>query len=231
MRRMTIPTLTSERLILRAFLDKDTDGYAQSCEDEEVMRFLGGPMTRTQTDEMLARMRTHWDTRGFGVFAMEHEGMLSGMCGIITPRWESRFQPCVEILWRLRPELWGRGLVTEAARAALKDGFDKQRFEEVLAFTIPANERSTGMPRNLKYAGAFLPTVNMVTWAPWARICVASRSLALNTDVLYAPDSPRSPTIARIATRSGDAGVPSSLRAAAGSPLAAATTVRAIPAR
>ena len=60
----------------------------------------------------------------------------------------------VEILWRLRPELWGRGLVTEAARAALTDGFATQRFDEVLAFTIPENERSwrvmerLGMTRN-----------------------------------------------------------------------------------
>ena len=134
--------ITTERLLLRTWRDDDAEPLARMHESPEMMRFLGGPMTRTQTDEMLARIRKHWNDRGFGVFALEHESTLAGMCGILVPRWESRFQPCVEILWRLRPDLWGRGLVTEAARAALKDGFETHGFEEVLAFTIPANERS-----------------------------------------------------------------------------------------
>jgi RimJ/RimL family protein N-acetyltransferase len=147
--------ITTERLLLREWRDDDAEPLARMHESPEMMRFLGGPLTRAQTDEMLVRMRTHWATRGFGVFALttravppsadpatEHEGHLVGMCGILVPRWESRFQPCVEILWRLHPDLWGRGLVTEAARAALKDGFETHHFEEVLAFTIPANERS-----------------------------------------------------------------------------------------
>ena len=138
--------ITTARLVLRKWRDDDAEPLARMHESPEMMRFLGGPMTRAATDEMLARMRAHWDTRGFGVFALEHAkergGELAGMCGILVPRWESRFQPCVEVLWRLRPDLWGRGLVTEAARAALEDGFETHRFEEVLAFTIPANERS-----------------------------------------------------------------------------------------
>jgi len=141
--------ITTERLLLRKWRDDDAEPLARMHESPEMMRFLGGPMTRAQTDEMLQRIRAHWDARGFGVFAMEHAASppesgktLAGMCGILVPRWESRFQPCVEILWRLRPDLWGRGLVTEAARAALHHGFETERFEEVLAFTIPANERS-----------------------------------------------------------------------------------------
>ena len=134
--------ITTARLVLRKWRDEDAEPLARMHESPEVMRFLGGPMTRAATDEMLARMRMHWETRGFGVFALEHEGHLAGMCGILVPRWESRFQPCVEILWRLRSDLWGRGLVTEAARAALAHGFANQKFDEVFAFTVPANERS-----------------------------------------------------------------------------------------
>ena len=134
--------ITTPRLLLRKWRDEDAAPLAKMHESEEMMRLLGGPMTREASDAMLARMRTHWDTRGFGVFALQHERELVGICGIMVPRWESRFQPCVEILWRLRPELWGRGLVSEAARAALDHGFANQRFEEVFAFTVPHNERS-----------------------------------------------------------------------------------------
>lgn len=35
---ITIPTLTTERLILRAFRDDDLDAYAETCADPEVMR-------------------------------------------------------------------------------------------------------------------------------------------------------------------------------------------------
>jgi len=146
--------ITTARLVLREWRDDDADPLARLHESAEMMRYLGGPMSRAACDEMLTRLRTHWETRGFGAWAVEHEGRLAGMVGIIVPRWESRFMPCVEILWRLDPALWGRGLVTEAARASLRDGFEEHGFDEVLAFTVPKNERSwrvmerLGMTRN-----------------------------------------------------------------------------------
>jgi len=135
-------TLSTERLLLRRWRPEDADALASLNASPEVGRFLGGPMPRDASDAMLGRMRAHWDARGFGVWALEHGGAFVGLAGIMVPRWESRFSPCVEILWRTLPAFWGRGLVTEAARAALGDGFARHAFPEVLAFTVPANERS-----------------------------------------------------------------------------------------
>ena len=36
-----IPTLTTDRLILRPFREEDLDAYAEICADAEVMRYLG----------------------------------------------------------------------------------------------------------------------------------------------------------------------------------------------
>jgi len=141
---MTERTLRTARLAMRTWRDEDAARLAELHASPEMMRFLGGPMSRADCDAMLARMRAHWEARELGAWALtlRDTGELVGLAGIVVPRFETRFTPCVEILWRLAPAQWGRGLVTEAARAALDDGFDRLAFDEVLAFTVAQNERS-----------------------------------------------------------------------------------------
>jgi RimJ/RimL family protein N-acetyltransferase len=42
---MLIPQLETQRLILRAFNEKDLDAYAEMCADCEVMRYIGNGQT------------------------------------------------------------------------------------------------------------------------------------------------------------------------------------------
>ena len=52
------------------------------------------------------------------------------------------FTPCVgEIMWRLAREHWGRGYAAEAARAALREGFELHRLDAIVSFTVPAGAR------------------------------------------------------------------------------------------
>ena len=48
----------------------------------------------------------------------------------------------MEIAWRLARDYWGFGYATEAARAARDYGFAHLEFEEIVSFTVPANQRS-----------------------------------------------------------------------------------------
>ena len=57
--------------------------------------------------------------------------------------------PGVEIAWRLGRAWWGRGFATEAARAALQDGFDRCGLDEVIAFTATGNARSQAVMQRL----------------------------------------------------------------------------------
>jgi len=66
----------------------------------------------------------------------------AGFIGLSIPRFEAAFTPCVEIGWRLAADFWGRGLATEAARAALAFGFESLGLTEIVSFTVPANLRS-----------------------------------------------------------------------------------------
>jgi RimJ/RimL family protein N-acetyltransferase len=59
-----------------------------------------------------------------------------------VPRFTAHFTPCVEIGWRLAYEHWGRGYATEAAQAAVAFAFGGLHLEELVAFTVPANQRS-----------------------------------------------------------------------------------------
>jgi RimJ/RimL family protein N-acetyltransferase len=136
--------LLTPRLVLRTWREDDLDALAALNAHPEVMRYLGGVATRGDTEAMLARMLAHWETRGFGVWAVERRegGGVVGLVGVVVPRWQAKVTPCVEILWRFDPAVWGRGFATESARASLDDAFARHDFAEVLSFTVQANERS-----------------------------------------------------------------------------------------
>lgn len=63
-----IPTLRTDRLILRAFRPDDLDAYASMQADPEVMRYLGTGVTRTRAEswDAIARMLGQWALRGTG---------------------------------------------------------------------------------------------------------------------------------------------------------------------
>jgi RimJ/RimL family protein N-acetyltransferase len=58
------------------------------------------------------------------------------------PPYETAFTPCVEVGWRFRPQFWGRGYATEAARLALDYGFNTLKLSEIVSFTAVDNQRS-----------------------------------------------------------------------------------------
>jgi RimJ/RimL family protein N-acetyltransferase len=69
-------------------------------------------------------------------------GEFRGIVGLSVPSFQAHFTPCVEILWRLDPKLWGQGLVTAAARVVLSMAFRTLKLAEVFAFAVVENQRS-----------------------------------------------------------------------------------------
>ena len=47
-----------------------------------------------------------------------------------------------EIGWWLAQAWWGQGLATEAARAGLRDGFERAGLKRIVAVALPANRAS-----------------------------------------------------------------------------------------
>ncbi len=137
-------SLRTERLLLRPWRDADLDAFAALNADPRVMEFFPAVLPRAESDEIAARVRRAFDEQGWGLWAVEVPGKSEfiGFTGLSRPRFEAHFTPCVEIGWRLAAAHWGLGYATEAARAALRYGFESAGLDEIVSMTVPANRRS-----------------------------------------------------------------------------------------
>jgi len=142
--------LTTPRLRLRPWREEDRDAFVALTADPEVMRDLGGPLDRARSDAKLDRYRAAFDRHGFCRWAVESlaEEVL-GYAGIMPLGPDHPLGPGVEIGWRLMRHAWGQGYATEAAAAALQDGFGRLGFGEILAYTAPDNLRSQAVMARL----------------------------------------------------------------------------------
>ena len=77
------------------------------------------------------------------------DGRLIGFVGLTVPRRALPFTPCVEVGYRLAKEYWGQGFATEAAREALRHGFETLRLSEVVSFTAKLNLPSQAVMKRL----------------------------------------------------------------------------------
>lgn len=141
---METPELRTRRLWLRGWSDADLAPFAALNADPAVTEYLGGALTREQSDALARRIREHFDRHGFSLWAVEvmEPAQFAGFLGLAIPEFEAHFTPCVEIGWRLAREHWGHGYATEGARAARAFGFEQLGLDEIVSFTAVANRRS-----------------------------------------------------------------------------------------
>jgi len=143
--------LQTARLLLRPWRDSDLEPFAALNSDPVVMEHMPTMLDRSASDALVARIRTHFDQHGFGLWAIEVPGIADfvGYVGLLVPRFTAAFTPCVEVGWRLAREHWGRGYATEGARAAVSFGFLSAGLDEIVSFTVPANTRSIAVMERL----------------------------------------------------------------------------------
>lgn len=141
----------TERLVLRGWRDDDRAAWAAMNADPEVMRYFPDTLTREQSDAMLDRMDAALAEQGWGLWALERQdtGEMVGFTGLAVPRHDLPFNPCVEVGWRLARSAWGRGFATEAAREALRVGFDEVGLAEVVSMTSVPNTPSRAVMERL----------------------------------------------------------------------------------
>jgi len=151
--------IETARLILRPWRDSDLEPFAEQNADPFVMRFLVGPLTREQSDAYAAAAEAHRAETGYGKWAVEAPGVAPfiGAVGLSRVKFQASFTPAVEIAWRLHRHYWGKGYATEAAKAAIEDGFTRVGLNEIVALTTLTNLPSQrvmqrlGMTRTLEF--------------------------------------------------------------------------------
>jgi RimJ/RimL family protein N-acetyltransferase len=135
-----IPTLETERLLLRPFAESDLDAWAQIVADEETTEFIGGVQSREDAWRQIAMYLGHWTLRGYGQWAVEVKR--SGRCIGRAGPWYPEGWPELEIGWTLARDVWGEGYATEAGRAAMDWAFESLGLDRVASVVATENARS-----------------------------------------------------------------------------------------
>ena len=142
----------TERLHLRQWRDGDREPFAQMCADSRVMEFFPNLLARADSDALADRIEAKIHDRGWGWWAVELQTTQEfiGFVGLNIPAIALPFSPCVEVGWRLAFPYWGKGYASEAAKEALRVGFEVLKFDEIVSFTAIHNQRSRSVMERLK---------------------------------------------------------------------------------
>jgi RimJ/RimL family protein N-acetyltransferase len=137
---MEIPTLRTDRLVLRGFEASDLDEFAGIWADPVVTKYLGGPVDRGEAWQRLSMHVSHWVLLGYGRWALaERRGdQFVGWSGVL--HLEGYSEP--EVGWVLRRDCWGRGYATEAAGAALRWAVQTRGLGDLISAIHPENQAS-----------------------------------------------------------------------------------------
>jgi ribosomal-protein-alanine N-acetyltransferase len=137
-------TLKTDRLILRRWRAADLQPFAEINADPVAMRFMPTTFGIEVSRILITQFETHFQSHGFGVWAIEAPGVAPfiGFLGLQHVGFDTHFTPAVEIGWRLSPAHWGKGYATEAAKEALRFGFEELNLDQIVSFTVPDNKPS-----------------------------------------------------------------------------------------
>ncbi|QJF52651.1 GNAT family N-acetyltransferase [Roseobacter ponti] len=133
-----IPTLETDRLVLRAPVPADVAPFA-AFYASDAAKYVGGPLRDFQVWRYTAEVIGHWQLRGFGRWMVERKDA-PGAIGLIglhaPPDW-----PEPEVGWML----WdgnGKGYAAEAARAARDYAWNTLGLTTLISSIAPENAAS-----------------------------------------------------------------------------------------
>ncbi len=140
--------IRTSRLLLRPFQAADLPQYAAGNADPGVMRYLGGPIHRAESDRQAFGANRSLELMRYGKIAIERlgDGAFVGMCGLSCEPW---YPNDLELGWRLLPQHTGHGYATEAARAWLGYAFDVLDVPRVISIADVPNLKSIAVMQRL----------------------------------------------------------------------------------
>ncbi len=145
------PTLSTERLVLRPFVDSDLDAYSALMATPDVRRSLRLPerYSRSNAWSSMAFWQGQWELRGSGHWAvtLRSGGQLAGRAGLHRPEYPD--WPGLEVGWVLHPDHRGQGLATEAGTRSIAYAFETIGVSEIFSVILPDNLPSQAVARRL----------------------------------------------------------------------------------
>jgi len=169
-----MPALETERLVLRSFREEDVDAMAKLFANPDFMRFSLGVYTEREKTVAFIEKVMGWDRAAIpSAFAVVPRGedIVIGYCGF---HHHQEVPGEVEIGYRLHPDYWNRGLITEAARRVRDHAFADLRLPRVISLVHPENipsrrvaeKNGMNMEREITFRG-FPTLVYAITGEQW----------------------------------------------------------------
>ncbi len=155
--KMMIPTIETERLLLRPHTVADFPDYQAMWSDEAVVRFIAGvPSTREQTWARMLRVAGMWHHMGFGFLAIEERqsGRFIGEAGFLDMKRDMHpvsTEGTLETGWALIPSAQGRGYAIEALTALIAWADVHFPAKPMTCIIDPANEASLRLAHKLGF--------------------------------------------------------------------------------
>jgi len=141
-----IPTLETERLVLRAPGRDDFPAFAAYCTSPRATFSFGTIDAERAWAEFAAAIGS-WSLMGFGAWSIE-DRVTGTYCGEVLLQHPAHF-PEPELGWTLMEEAEGKGIAFEAATAA-RDWFAEHHADKSLvSYITPGNTRSEALATRL----------------------------------------------------------------------------------
>ncbi|MFN3262345.1 MAG: GNAT family N-acetyltransferase [Pikeienuella sp.] len=143
---VTIPSLTTARLRLRAPGPSDFEAYAEFSASPRAAG-VGGPISRTEAFGKFCALVGHWRMRGYGrwvIADLERDVPL----GVVGPMYPEGW-PEPEIAWTVFEAAEGKGVAFEAAQAARAFAYGTLGWRTAISCTLPGNTRSEALARRM----------------------------------------------------------------------------------
>ncbi|MER9671209.1 GNAT family N-acetyltransferase [Mesorhizobium sp. M0203] len=142
-----IPTLESERLVLRGWRKEDFPAQAAFLADEKRTRYSGGPKSEWEGWTAFAAMLGEWVLNGYGRFAVQLKktGSVVGVVGL----WHPSYIDEPELAWGLYAGFEGRGYAVEAARRVQVWAAHDLGLPPLMSFIHPENLPSQAVAKRL----------------------------------------------------------------------------------
>jgi ribosomal-protein-alanine N-acetyltransferase len=151
--------LDTERLVIRDWHpEADAADAIAIYGDPQVTQWIGDKSQDTTVAAVQARLQRYRDRAaafpGLGCWAVvqpAEQTVIGTVLLMPLPGRDNQPSGKVEIGWHFRPESWGHGYATEAARAVLQVGFATLGLPTIYAVTLPENERSIRVMQRLHF--------------------------------------------------------------------------------
>jgi len=143
---MTIPTIYTERLVLRPPCGSDWPNYYAFMSSSRA-EYMDGPYNKTAAWGQFCHDVAQWRLMGHGALMIDKQtcGQCLGQVGIN----HGPLFPEHELGWLLYPDAEGHGYAYEAASALLDWATDTLKINSLVSYIDPGNTRSIALARRL----------------------------------------------------------------------------------